>query len=81
MLSLAPKAHMPRTASPPPEACLRKEESPAFAGLFLLDAFVSELLGGGHFFGFAFLAHHFELALGFFVGSLHFLLDADSRFF
>jgi hypothetical protein len=38
-------------------------------------------LGGGHFFGFAFLAHHFELALGFFVSSLHFLLDADSRFF
>ena len=40
-----------------------------------------ELLGGGHFFGFAFLAHHFEFSLGFFVGCLHFLLDALGRFF
>ena len=42
---------------------------------------VFELLRCGHFFGFAFLAHHFEFALGFFVGCLHFLLDALGRFF
>src|SRR6185437_14343571 len=38
------------------------------------------LFGGGHFFGFAFLAHHFELALGFFPGGLDFLLDFGCRF-
>jgi hypothetical protein len=42
---------------------------------------VFELFRCGHFFGFAFLAHHFELTLGFFVGRLHFLLDALGRFF
>ena len=39
------------------------------------------LLGGGHFFGFAFLAHHFEFAFGFLVGGLDLLLDAGCRFF
>jgi hypothetical protein len=41
---------------------------------------VFRLLGRGHFFGFAFLAHKFEFALGFFVGCLHFLLDLLGRF-
>ena len=34
------------------------------------------LFRGGHFFGFAFLAHHFEFAFGFFPGSLDFLHGA-----
>ena len=38
------------------------------------------LFGGGHFFGFAFLAHQFEFAFGFFVGLGYFLLDALGRF-
>ena len=38
------------------------------------------LLAGSHFFGFAFLAHLFELALGFFPGGLDFLLDFGCRF-
>ena len=36
---------------------------------------------GRHFFGFAFLAHEFELALGGFKLGVNFLLDAACRFF
>ncbi len=58
---------------------------PGFAVLVLrrrrvcLDG--QSLLRRGHFFGFAFLAHQLELALGFLVGLGHFLLDALGRFF
>lgn len=57
------------------------------AGLFL--AFASQarvpgrraLLGRRHFFGFAFLAHEFQFALGFLVRGLHLLLDPLRRLF
>jgi hypothetical protein len=42
---------------------------------------VLRLFGRGHFFGFAFLAHEFEFAFGFFVGGLYFLLDLLGRFY
>ena len=40
----------------------------------------AELLGC-HFFGFAFLPHQFQLALGFLEGGRYFLLHAGSGFF
>ena len=40
----------------------------------------AELLGG-HFFGFAFLPHELQLALGFLEGGRDFLLHAGSDFF
>jgi hypothetical protein len=40
----------------------------------------AELLGC-HFFGFAFLPHQLQLALGFLEGCRHFLLHAGSGFF
>ena len=40
----------------------------------------AELLGG-HFFGFAFLPHEFQFALGFLEGGRDFLLHAGSGFF
>jgi hypothetical protein len=39
------------------------------------------LFGRGHLFGFAFLAHQLQFALGFFVGLSYFLLYALGRFF
>jgi hypothetical protein len=65
------------------------EKAPAFSlGLFRFALVVAlkarvpgrRVLLGGHFFGFAFLAHHFEFALGFLEGCLHFLLDLGCRF-
>jgi hypothetical protein len=35
----------------------------------------------GHFFGFAFLTHHFQFAFGFFEGLGYFLLHLGCRFF
>jgi len=58
----------------------KNEKAPHTAGLFAFCCNARVLLGG-HFFGFAFLAHHFEFALGFLEGSLDFLLDLGCRFF
>jgi hypothetical protein len=65
------------------------EKAPANAGAFSFvpdgesaaGGLVCFRLFGGHFFGFAFLAHHFQFALGFFEGGLYFLLDLGCRFF
>jgi len=59
------------------------------AGLFLLALVMApkarvpgrRVLLGGHFFGFAFLAHHFEFAFCFLEGCLYFRLDLGCRFF
>jgi hypothetical protein len=75
----------------------RKQKSPACAGLFWMELQIlrlaapgadkarddrrSWLFAGGHFFGFAFLAHLLQFAFGFFPGGLHFLLDFGCRFF
>jgi hypothetical protein len=72
----------PKGRGPLPEAWLKKEKAWLFcAGPFLFLLVVEPVLLGGHFFGFAFLTHHFEFAFCFLEGRLYFLLDLGCRFF
>ena len=72
----------PKGRGPLPEAWLKKEKAWLFcAGPFLFLLVVEPVLLGGHFFGFAFLTHHFEFAFCFLEGGLYFLLDLGCRFF
>ncbi len=59
----------------------QQKEGPRSGEVLLVDGIVLEgQLLGCHLLGFAFLPHHFELALFGFLLGMHFLLDASCRF-